>query len=291
MFTISRTVIKLIIGFTIWFNLSAACPAIATPVSLKISSFNIQYIQPRKNPTEWDTRKDAVIRLLKSMGADLIAFQEMETFEGSSFSYRNLQLDWVLQNLPDYSPAAVGNPERYPSTQPILYLKSKFEVEEQGFFFFSKNPDQIYSRQWDGSYPYFCSWVRFKHLKSGQTLTLFNIHNDYSSRDNRAKTSRLIVERVRPLLEGRKPLLIVGDFNAPSWGEPLRILKEAGLELAEPSGSTHHFNRGLNLLPAIDHVFGSPEITFEAPIKIWRNKFNGVWPSDHYSISVEVHLK
>ncbi len=136
---------------------------------------------------DWDARKEAVIRVLKDIDADLIAFQEMETFEGSSFSYRNLQLDWIAQNLPEYFSAAVGNPEKYPSTQPILYRKLKFKVEEQGFFFFSENPDQIYSRQWNGSYPYFCSWVRFKHLKSGKTFTLFNVHNDYSSKGSGVK--------------------------------------------------------------------------------------------------------
>jgi endonuclease/exonuclease/phosphatase family metal-dependent hydrolase len=291
MLTISSRVIKRIIRFTPWLILLIACHAVATPISFKVASFNIHYIQPAKNHMDWDARKEAVIRVLKDIDADMIAFQEMETFEGSSFSYRNLQLDWIAQNLPDYFLAAVGNPEKYPSTQPILYRKLEFKVEEQGFFFFSENPDQIYSRQWNGSYPYFCSWVRFKHLKSGKTFTLFNVHNDYSSKDNRIKTSQLVVSRVNPLLDKQKPLLIVGDFNAPSWFETMSILKDAGLQLAKPSGSTHHFNLGLNLLPAIDHMLASLEITFNGPVKVWRNQYDGVWPSDHYPISVEVHIK
>ena len=76
------------------------------------------------------------------MNADLIAFQEMETFEGGAFSFRNLQLDWILENLPAYAPAAAGNPEKYPGTQPILYRKGAFDVERQGFFFFSEEPDR-----------------------------------------------------------------------------------------------------------------------------------------------------
>lgn len=291
MLIISGTVIKLSIRLTLGLTLLAACHAIAAPVSFKVASLNIHYIEPGKKLMEWDARKDAVILLLRSMDSDLIAFQEMETFEGSSFSYRNLQLDWILENIPDYSPAAVGNPEHYPSTQPILYRKSEFEVKEQGFFFFSEKPDQIYSRQWNGSYPYFCSWVLFKHLTSGQTFTLFNVHNDYNSRDNRIKTSQLIVSRVKPFLDSQKPLLIVGDFNAASWSRVIDILEDAGLQLAEPSGSTHHFNMGLNLLPAIDHMLASPEMTFRGPVKVWRTPYDGVWPSDHYAISVEVHIK
>ena len=291
MLTISSRITKQIIWLTIGLSLLTACHARALPISFKVASFNIHYIQPGKDLMDWDTRKDAVIRVLEGMGADLIAFQEMETFEGGSFSYRNLQLDWILESLPDYSPAAVGNPEQYPSTQPILYRKSEFDVEEQGFFFFSENPDQIYSRQWDGNFPYFCSWVRFRHLNSGKTFTLFNGHNDYNSRDNRIKTSQLIVSRIKPLLDKQKPILVVGDFNTPSWFETMRILKEAGLHLAKPAGSTNHFNLGLNLLPAIDHMLASPEVIFSGPVKIWRNQYNGVWPSDHYPISIEVDIK
>ena len=30
----------------------------------------------------------------------------------------------------------------------------------------------------------------FSHVQSGKTFTLFNVHNDYSSKDNRIKTSQ-----------------------------------------------------------------------------------------------------
>ena len=287
MLTISSTAVKRIIRLMLWLNILAACHAMAAPVSIKVASFNIRYIRPAENQTDWDVRKAAVIRVLQDMDADLIAFQEMETFEGGSFSFRNLQLDWILQNLPVYFPAAVGNPEQYPSTQPILYRKLEFEVEQQGFFFFSENPDQIYSRQWDGSYPYFCSWARFRQVQSGKTFTLFNVHNDYSSKGNRIKTSQLIADRVKSLLDRQQPLMVVGDFNAPSWFKALSILKDAGLQLAKPSGSTHNFNLGLNIFPAIDHMLAGPEIIFNGPVKVWRNQYDGIWPSDHYPISIE----
>jgi hypothetical protein len=89
--------------------------------------------------------------------ADLVAFQEMQTFGGGRYRAENLQLSWLKQQLPDYRFAAVGDPTVYPSTQPIMYLANRLELLEQGFFFFSPEPDILYSPPWKGGYPSFCS--------------------------------------------------------------------------------------------------------------------------------------
>ena len=52
----------------------------------------------------------------KAVGADVIAFQEMESFGGRSASAENLKLYWLLANNLDYDVAAVGNPAAFPST-------------------------------------------------------------------------------------------------------------------------------------------------------------------------------
>ena len=68
------------------------------------------------------------------------------------------------------------------------------------------------------------------------------------------------------------------------------LLKTLELKLARPSGATHHFKRGLDLFPAIDHILAGPEIRFTGPVKVWRMQYDGVWPSDHYPISIEVRI-
>jgi len=136
------------------------------PETLRIASYNVHYIIVRQDTGpwslgDWDRRKGPLDQAFKAIDADIIAFQEMESFAGRGQDSPNLTLDWLLQNNPDYAAAAVGPPSAFPSTQPILYRRDLFEVQSQGWFFFSETPDVIYSRTFNGSFPAFASWAVF----------------------------------------------------------------------------------------------------------------------------------
>jgi hypothetical protein len=120
----------------------------------------------------------------------------METFIGRHWNEENKQLDWVLNHFPEYGGTAFGDSRRYPSTQPILYRKSRFQALDQGFFFFSADPDQIYSRPWKGRFPAFCSWSRIREKDSGRSFYVYNVHFDYSSLRNRLYSAQLVAERI-----------------------------------------------------------------------------------------------
>ncbi len=277
----------------VWFSLLSSASSLVKaeqpPHALHIASFNIHYIVPSDQKDDWEDRKHAVTDVLNDMDADIVAFQEMETFDGGHFSERNLQLEWVMSSLAGYDTAAVGDPRLFPHTQPIIYKPEKYEVIDQGFFFFSETPDKIYSRQWDGRYPYFCSWVHFRIKTGDNDFFIFNVHNDYKSRTNRLKTSELIADQVKLIALENYPIVIVGDFNAPRWAKELDILGEVGLSIVNPSGSTNRLF-GLPLLPAIDHILFSADFRPQNGMKVWRDKYKGVYPGDHYPISVFLEL-
>ncbi|RDE25071.1 endonuclease [Motiliproteus coralliicola] len=257
--------------------------------ALHIASFNIHYIVPSDSDETWDTRKHAVSRILNEMDADIVAFQEAETFDGGDYSPRNLQLDWIHASTTGYQNAAIGNPAAFPITQPIIYKANKFDLLDQGFFFFSDTPDRIYSSQWNGGYPYFASWARFRSHCSNHQFFLFNVHNDYKSRSNRLKSSTLIVERIKDLVREPIPVIVLGDFNVPSGFQEVRLFEEIGLKVIPPEGSTNRIF-GLDLLPAIDHILISSAFRPMSEIKVWRNQYDGVYPSDHYPISIQLNL-
>ena len=73
---------------------------------IRISSFNIHYISPRQKKLAWDNRKEAVKLAIADIDADIIAFQEMETFAGGRYNTQNKQLDWVLNHFPMYQARA-----------------------------------------------------------------------------------------------------------------------------------------------------------------------------------------
>lgn len=274
-------------------NEQAAAPTTGAEkegAALVVGTLNIHYIARDQERLDWSRRREAVAAAIREGNPDIMAFQEMETFEGGHFSDRNRQLSFLREQFPEYDFAAVGDPRLYPSTQPIMYRRGRFEQLEQGFFFFSPTPDLIYADPWVGRYPAFASWARFRDSPSGIHFYLYNVHFDYQSRENRLRSARLVAERLRERAHPEAALLVVGDFNAPWFFKPVRIVADVGLEVAETTGSTVHFYRGINLVPAIDHVLYSKEFEHRST-RVLRGRFHGRWPSDHYPVFVTLTVR
>ena len=256
---------------------------------IHVASFNIHYIVPNSKKEDWDDRKFAVRDVIVAMQADIIAFQEMETFTGGHFNGKNLQLDWVQEHFPNMEAGAYGDPSSFPITQPILFDRRKFTLIDQGFLFFSETPDVIYSRQWDGRYPYFSTWVELKQIDTGLSFIVVNLHNDFKNRSNRLASSRVVIDNLKTKLMST-PSILLGDFNAPKSFKEVTLFSEVGLTPLKPDGSTNRI-LGMRLLPAIDHILVSDGWESPTQIQRWRKKYEGVYPSDHFPISAELHWK
>jgi len=258
--------------------------------AIRFASFNIHYVASGQTKLNWDNRKHAVIRALEDLDADIIAFQEMETFAGGSYNVENQQLDWISQHLAEYTAGAYGDARVYPNTQPILFRSDRFSQKRQGFFFFSNTPDVIYSRTFNGSWPAFCSWTVLTDREQNRDLHVFNVHFEYRSMGNRGKSAALVASRIAPLVAAGKAVVLLGDINAFSFLPTTSTLKSIPLELSPPSGPTFHFNRGLNLVPAIDHLFFSSGFTQTGKTHRLMKTYNDIWPTDHYPIAADLLL-
>ncbi len=278
---------KLAVTWLLLFHLKPIYAAEAG--TIKVTSFNIHYVAAGQKKLAWDQRKNAVTEAIRELDSDIIAFQEMETFAGGSFNTENKQLDWVLKNFPQYSAGAYGDAAEYPNTQPVIYKRDRFTQKSQGFFFFSETPDVIYSRTFNGSWPAFCSWSLLTDKQSGTDFYVYNVHFEYKSMGNRSKSAALVKQRIKPVVENH-PVILPGDINAPSFSPTARKLKSIPMHLVKPDGATFHFNRGLNLIPAIDHIFINEKFVQSGNMKRLRKKYDNVWPTDHYPITVDVTL-
>jgi endonuclease/exonuclease/phosphatase family metal-dependent hydrolase len=277
--------LALALGAPWWAHADSPGSAAAKGPEIVLGTFNIHYVAPGQDRLAWENRREAVIAALEEGGADVLAFQEMETFAGGHWNDENVQLEWVRQHFPEYAAAAVGDPRVYPSTQPILIRRERFEALEQGFFFFSPDPDVPYSRPWRGRYPAFCSWIRVSDRFSENRFYVYNVHFDHSSRENRLRAARLLVERMQGRRHPDEAVVVLGDFNAARSFRPVTLLLRQGLEAAKVPGSTYHFYRGLDVLPAIDHALYSPQFRC-VDAKVLRRRYQGVWPGDHYPVFV-----
>uniref|UniRef100_A0AAN0NK48 Endonuclease/exonuclease/phosphatase family protein n=1 Tax=Yoonia rhodophyticola TaxID=3137370 RepID=A0AAN0NK48_9RHOB len=155
---------------------------------------------------------------------------------------------------------------------------------------FSKTPDVIYSRTFNGSFPAFASWAQFRDLKTDQQFRVLNIHTDYASRSNRLQSIALVTDRIRPWMDAGENLFVIGDLNARLGDRSVRMLETAGLTFAPVKGSTYHFNRGLNLFGAIDHIAHAGQVTRVGGPHVLRERFAGEWPTDHYPVVADFVL-
>ncbi|MEL6681549.1 MAG: endonuclease [Pseudomonadota bacterium] len=267
----------------------------ALPETLRVATYNVHYIILRQEDGpwsvgDWERRKGPLDLAFKAVDADVIGFQEMESFS-SQTNRINLALDWLLSNNPDYTAAAVGDPAEFPSTQPILYRNDRLTLLDQGWFFFSDTPEVIYSRTFNGSFPAFTSWAQFRERDSGAVFRVVNIHTDFASRSNRIKSVELVADRVKPWIDAGETLFVIGDLNGRLGDRVVDILQEIGLRFAPVQGATYHFNRGINLFGAIDHIatIGTANLVGE-PI-VLRQKFDGEWPTDHYPVIADFVLR
>ena len=190
-----------------------------------------------------------------------MAFQEMESFRGGSDGGVNLARDFLLERNPGYAAAASGDWREFPSTQPIFYRTDRFRLVDQGWFFFSTTPDVIYSRTFNGSWPAFASWAEFAPPDGGPAFRVVNVHFEYRSASNRILSAELVRDRIAPVIAGGTPVFLVGDINARRRSPTAERIAEAGIVFAPVEGSTYHFDRGLNLFFAIDHIGATPDLT------------------------------
>jgi hypothetical protein len=80
------------------------------------------------------------------------------------------------------------------------------------------------------------------------------------------------------------------DLNDRAGAGPVAHLEDGGLRFAPVAGSTYHFNRGLNLFGAIDHLGSTANLKRAAGPYVLRQKFRGEWPTDHYLVFADYLL-
>lgn len=258
--------------------------------TLRVATLNVHYIAEEGDyGVPWEPRRRAVAESIRRANPDIVAFQEMETFAGSSWSRQNRQQAYLARQFPEYHWGATGTPPEFPNTQPVMYRSDRFAENDRGFFFFSESPDVPYSDPWVGRFSAFATWTLLSDNSPAGTprLYVYNVHFDSRHGENRRRAAQLVLERIRSRRFRELPVIVLGDFNAPRFFPPVRVFREAGFQATDPGGATFHFNRGLDLLPGIDHILASSELDI-LETNVDRRRYGGVWPSDHYMVTAEL---
>ncbi|MEM1375084.1 MAG: endonuclease/exonuclease/phosphatase family protein [Pseudomonadota bacterium] len=262
------------------------------PNRVRVATWNVHYIwleqqEGRWGLEGWAERRGPMDMTLKALGADIIGFQEMESFSRRGDGNTNLTREYLLAENPDYAAAATGDALVFPPTQPIFYRRDMFRVVDEGWFHFSPTPDVLYARGFDGATPSFASWAVFETDQA--RFRVVNIHPDAFSRTNRQASANLVADRLSPWLKAGESLILLGDFNARHGSNIHERFEALGLSFPKPRGASFHFDRGLHLFGAIDHIGVSPDMG-AGEARVFNTKLGEVWPSDHHPVVLDVTL-
>lgn len=262
--------------------------------SLRVASHNVHFIRLTKqrgpwSVADWETRKQALDTVFKEADADLIAFQEMVSIGPGPERGVNLARDWLLERNPGYALAATGDWRHFPTRQPIFYRPDKLRLIDHGWFFHDPPEVVARDRQKPGFWLYFTAWADFEDGQ-GRPLRVYNLHFDFAKPARRRQAAQIVAKHMEPALKRGVPVLVMGDMNALSGWRTVDILRGVGLTMAEPRGTSFHFNRGLHLFGPIDRMGSAHGLTLTGGPWALRGRRAGDWPSDHYPVVADLAL-
>ncbi len=260
---------------------------------VRLATYNIQYDNNGNPDGEWDNRKEIVIKLLKEKDFDIFGAQE---------PYLE-QIRDIAAALPDYAWTGVSitgadDVERK-HFNPVFYKKDRFEIVEQGAFWYSETPNVAGSKGWDSYSPRMCNWVHFKDLQTGKEFIHFNSHFDHKGTEARAESAKLLVEKVKEIA-GDLPAVCTADYNSNQKSSAYQTIVTSGVLVDSYSRAAERHNdkwptyngyKYLSTPPAnatrIDHVFVTTKGNKVVSWEIINDTYNHKYPSDHNPIVIE----
>lgn len=292
---IVETFNKIVAFFMVLFGLTGYIPTqTQTPVpetaqtvcDISIMSYNV-YVNGTgaKSP---ENRTEGVVNTVKNEMPDVVGFQEVDH-------------DWLLRlesALTEYSHVGRGRgkSETEGEYSPIFYKTDKYNLVNSGTFWFSDTPDES-SLTWMGTFRRICTWAVLEDKETGFVFAVFNSHWDHISIVSRNKSAELLIEKANEYAPDM-PVVIIGDFNCKANTVAYETLINGGfadsMYVAPETmdiGTYHGYTKSdtAGELP-IDHILFNDDYGYAHSYKVITDKYNGIYPSDHFAILSELSL-
>lgn len=238
----------------------------------------------------WQERKKLVYEIINSYDFDIWGTQEGTL----------LHLTDIKNEFSSYDYIGVGRDgEDKGEFSAIFYKTDRFELLDEGSFWFSNTPEKP-SYGWDATnYRRICSWGFFRDKETQSKFYFFNSHFDHEGTVARTESSKLLLSRINSITESGFPIFLTGDLNCHPDSEPINLLLSSGFlydsrSLTEepPKGSEGTINRldpNLVSTSRIDYIFVSSEVKVKQ-YSVINDRPNGICPSDHDPVLVNIEL-
>ncbi len=252
---------------------------------LTVMTYNLKCSGEGKYSQE--SRKDGVCGIINSYSPDSFGVQEADK-------------NWVGlldEAMPGYDHFGTYRDDGISEGESctIFYKNDKYDLVDAGDFWLSDTPD-VPSNSWNGACYRVCTYVILKDKHTGFVYAHFNTHFDHVSEVAQAESVALISAKVAEIAPDI-PVVLTGDFNFNETKDFYDDVLTCGFAdtkyLAEDYdvGATYNDYRliavGLN---PIDHIFVNAYVKSVASSSIDKTKHNGIYPSDHFPVIVEMTM-
>lgn len=267
--------------------------------TLKMMTYNLKFASPDYKPS-WEMRREMQVELIRKYNPDIIGTQEG----------LKEQIDWLADHLPEYVVVGEGRKGGDDDEHMAIFFKrDKFRLREMQSFQLSETPEIIGSGPEVN--PRMVTWARFAlidipaegkdgkypqdyrgHWESTQEFYVFNTHFFNGRIDTLARlnASKLIMKKVSALNRfgswtPERPVFLMGDFNCRPGSTPYKVL------VGEKNSTNPDLFKNSSEDPGkIDWIL------YKGAVKVLKYEdvdfnVNGVYPSDHKPILVELELK
>lgn len=232
----------------------------------------------------WYYRADLIMKNIQSEYPGIIGFQECTKY----------QYPYLCESLPEYdSVITYRDDSKNAEGCPVFYRKDLYTLIDKGSFWLSETPDEM-SKDWGSACYRICSYVVLEEKESGKQFAVFNTHLDHISEEARINGIKVVLDKIEQF--GGMPAVLMGDFNAEEDSQTYRSAVENFsdtkylTEKTMTSATYQNWGKALDN-DCIDYVMVSKNGFTVNEYKVVQTTYDGVYPSDHFPLSVSLNLK
>lgn len=293
--------------------------AVATAVSaqsLFVGTYNVrnQNDDDQRDGNGWPQRVSVI--------CDMINFEQPDIFGTQEAKIGQVRDMLRLLDGYDYIGVAREDGKEDGEHSAIFFKKDYLQLLDHGDFWLSETPDRP-GLGWDAACVRICTWGKFRDKRTKMKFYYFNLHMDHVGVVARREGAKLVVKKIQELTDGKRPVILTGDFNVDQNDEIYTIFTNSGLlndsyAVAKQrfceNGTFNAFKPDLKTQSRIDHIFLSPKFEVnhygvltncywtpsadkeqlkgkDAPQEIRFQRYERRLPSDHYLVLAKIHYK
>lgn len=261
--------------------LSACANVPKVQSELKIMAFNIRCGNCEKatDPNHWSKRKILIEKILQTEKPDIIATQEAEEFQAQD-----------IAKITGFSFYGIGREEgEIGERNAILWNPARFEALKTQTIWL--NPTyKKFEKGWDASWRRTLCMIEFQDKVTKRIFWVFDAHLDNDGKIARFESAKIILSQIKQ--RAPQPVILLGDLNDVMGSQTYLTLSEKLKPISHYAPDDFTFNgfgKDMRAGFIIDHIFAN----FDAKphdFKIIKDKFDGLYPSDHFPIIATIRI-